>query len=117
MSYGKNLGWKIEYSEEVAEDLRKLGRPAQQRIKKFLEKLLVECGNPKERGEPYRGNLAGCWKYRAGNYRLICKILDGEVIVLCVLMASHRSKSYAQKSIEDLLKRISELKAESLRDS
>lgn len=109
MNYGRNSGWTIEYSEEVVEDLRALGKPAQMRIRKYLHKLRDECSDPRERGESYRGNLAGFWKYRIGPYRLLCQILDGEVVILCVLMASHRSRSYSVSSIEDLMKRVRRL--------
>ena len=50
MSCGKNLNWKIEFDAGFARDLKKLGRPAQQRIKKYLDKLQAECESPKERG-------------------------------------------------------------------
>ena len=50
MSYGKNLGWIIKFDEGFANDLKKLGRPVQLRIKKYLDKLQREFSSPKDRG-------------------------------------------------------------------
>ncbi len=30
------------------------------------------------------GNLAGLWRYRVGDYRIICDILDEELVVLAL---------------------------------
>lgn len=70
---------------------------------------MSECADPRERGEPLRANLAGLWKYRVGDYRLLCQISDGQIILLSLLMAAHRSQSYSERSIEELLKRANEL--------
>ncbi len=113
MNYGRSSGWQIKYDEGFADDLRKLGKPAQLRIKKYIDKLQAECSDPRERGEPLRGNLVGFWKYRAGDYRLLCQIIDGEVVILCLLAATHRSRSYSHKSIDELLKRALELQKKS----
>ena len=109
MSYGKNLVWKIEFDEGFAQDLKALGKPVQQRVKKYLDKLQAECSNPKERGEPLRANLSGFWKYRVGNYRLLCQIVDDRVMILHMLAARHRSRSCSDKSVDDLIKRALEL--------
>lgn len=109
MNYGPSLGWRIEFDEGFADDLKKVGHADLVRIKKFLDKLQIECSDPRQRGEPYSANLAGFWKYRIGSYRLICKIENKEVVILCAIMAAHRSKSYSDKSLEDLFKRALEI--------
>ncbi len=109
MNFGKSSDWTIKFDEGFAEDLRSLGHDAQIRIKKYLDKLTAECSDPRERGEPYRSNLAGYWKYRVGNYRLICTVSDEGTVTLYAIAASHRSNSYSAKSIKELLKRASEL--------
>jgi mRNA interferase RelE/StbE len=104
------LSWKIEFDAGFAKDLKKLGRPAQQRIKKYLDKLQSECANPKERGKPLKANLSGFWKYRVGDYRLLCQIVDGEVILLYAMVAAHRSRSYSDRHVDELIKRATDLK-------
>ena len=39
------------------------------------------------------GNLAGLWRYRVGNWRIICKILDDE-LVITVIRVAHRRDVY-----------------------
>ena len=109
MNYGKSSDWTIKFDAGFADDLRRLGKPVQQRIRKYLEKLQRDCSNPRERGEPLKANLAGFWKYRVGDYRLLCQIIDNELVVLCMLAAVHRSRSYSDKSIEALMNRALEL--------
>lgn len=103
------MAWIITYDESVADDLKKLGHTAQVRIKKYLDKLSDECRHPKERGEPYRNELHGFWKYRVGDYRIISVIENKEITVLAIMMVAHRSKSYSDKSLNDLLARSEEL--------
>ena len=109
MNYGNSLAWKIVFDEKFADDLAALGKPAQIQIKKYLDKLCSDCSHPKQRGEPMRYNLAGLWRYRVGDYRLICQITEGEVVMLGMLMVAHRRESYSGQSIDDLLKRAIEL--------
>lgn len=105
------MDWITTYDEAVANDLKKLGHTAQIRIKKYLDKLSAECHHPKDRGEPYRNELHGFWKYRVGDYRIVSVIEDGEITILAIMMVAHRSKSYSDKSIQDLLSRSEELEA------
>lgn len=109
MNFGKSSDWAIKFDDGFADDLRGLGHEAQTRIKKYIDKLKAECSDPRERGEPYRSNLAGFWKYRVGSYRLICTVSDEGSVTLFAIAASHRSNSYSAKSIKELLKRASEL--------
>lgn len=111
MSYGRNSVWQIRFDEGFAQDLKALGQPVQLRIKKYLDKLQADCSDPRERGEPLRANLAGFWKYRVGDYRLICELIDGQVVILCLLAATHRSRSYSNKNVDELIKRALELQS------
>lgn len=44
-------------------------------------------------GKSLKGNKAGLWRYRIGNYRLICEIIDNKLIIL-VLTVGHRREIY-----------------------
>ena len=109
MNSGKNLDWTVKFDAGFANDLKKLGRSDQVRIKKYLDKLKAQCSDPRQRGEPLVANLSGFWRYRIGNYRLICQIIDGEIVILCLIATVHRSKSYSNKSVDELLKRVLDL--------
>lgn len=74
--------WKIEFAGSVAKTLGKLDKPNGKRIMKFLrERVAID---PKAVGEPLKGNLAPMWRYRVGDYRIICDIVDESVKVLVV---------------------------------
>ncbi len=42
------------------------------------------------------GNLSEFWKYRVGDYRLICRIQDEKLIVV-VVKVGHRREVYKNK--------------------
>lgn len=85
--------WQIEYAEKAARELLKIDRQAAKRIKKYLDERIATDEDPRRFGEPLAENLAGLWKYRIGDYRVIVEIQDERVVVL-VLRVGHRSKVY-----------------------
>ena len=58
-----------------------------------MQKSLVTLPDPRLLGEPLVGQRKGTWRYRVGDYRIICKVLDGELMVL-VLEIGHRREVY-----------------------
>ena len=84
--------WKVEFSDKADKQLLSLDKPVRERIRNFI-KNLQELPNPRMRGEPLTGNLSDFWKYRIGDYRLICRIGDNEFVVL-VVKIGHRSEVY-----------------------
>ena len=88
------MAWKIELSATAARELDKLDPPQTKRIVKFLSERLAPLENPRTIGQALRGSLLGeFWKYRVGDYRLICKIEDDRVLVL-ILRIGHRRDIY-----------------------
>lgn len=88
------MAWEIELSIQVDRDLSKLDPPQRTRILKFLDQRLAPLDNPRSIGQALHGSRLGeFWKYRVGDYRLICKIEDDRLIVL-VLRVGLRSEIY-----------------------
>jgi len=88
------LAWTIEFRAKAEKQLEKLHRKDAQRIIGFLEERLAKHDNPRSLGEPLQGSLlGGYWRYRVGDYRIICDIQDGKLIVL-VVDIGHRSSVY-----------------------
>ena len=75
--------------------LRKMDRQAARRIKGELEEI-AELEDPRSRGKALTGNLAGVWRYRVGDYRILCDIDDGRLVVLVVDVA-HRREVYKRR--------------------
>lgn len=85
--------WTIEFDKAAKKELAKLDKSTADRILKFLEERIATDENPRRFGEALTENLAGLWKYRVGDYRVIVEIQDAIIIVL-VLRIGHRSKVY-----------------------
>jgi len=61
---------------------------------KFLSERVARVENPRSLGKPLQGSRFGeFWRYRVGDYRLICKIEDERLLVL-VLRIGHRKEIY-----------------------
>ena len=79
-----------DHKHNIAErQLRKLDRPVQRRILDWLNDRIEGCKNPRHFGEPLKGDHAGLWRYRVGDYRILCGIQDQKIIVL-VLTIGHK---------------------------
>ena len=87
------MAWTIEIDRDAVKDMKKLGKTAQRRIVRFLRKRIALSDDPRETGKPLRGRLSGLWRYRVGDYRVLCRILDQEFIVL-VIAVGHRKNIY-----------------------
>jgi mRNA interferase RelE/StbE len=89
------MAWKIELSLQADRELGKLDPPQRKRILKFLLERLVPLENPRSIGQALHGSLLGeFWKYRVGDYRLICKIEDDRRLLILVLRLGHRREVY-----------------------
>ena len=88
------MAWNVEFAETAARELAKLDTEHRNRILKFLRDRVAKLDNPPSIGKALRGPEFGeFWRYRAGDYRLICKIEDDRLLVL-VLRVGHRKEIY-----------------------
>jgi mRNA interferase RelE/StbE len=87
------LTWKITFEESAKKELLTLDRKAQAEIVQYLRNRIATDQDPRRFGDPLRKELAGLWKYRIGNYRVICEIQDEQITVL-IIRIGHRSKVY-----------------------
>jgi mRNA interferase RelE/StbE len=58
-----------------------------------VEQRLPGLPDPRYIGEPLAGPLKGIWRYRVGDYRILCRIRHGELIIL-VVEVGHRREVY-----------------------
>lgn len=88
------MAWRIEFDPAAVKELRKLDRPVQQRLLGFLRLRVAPLEDPRTIGEALAGERLGAfWKYRVGDWRLICDIQD-ERIVVRVLRLGYRREAY-----------------------
>lgn len=88
------MGWRIEFHPQAEKELSKLDRETARRILRFLRDRIAVLEDPRGLGEALRGPEAGrFWKYRLGDYRLICDIQDQRLTIL-VVDIGHRRDVY-----------------------
>jgi mRNA interferase RelE/StbE len=88
------LAWRVEFDPDAVKDLKKLDRQVQARILEFLRARLAPLENPREIGEALAGSkLGNYWKYRVGDWRIICDLQDKRIVVR-VLRVGNRREVY-----------------------
>jgi mRNA interferase RelE/StbE len=85
------MAWRIELSPVAQKGLRNLDGTVARRILKFLHERIAPLEDPRCIGEALKGSELGeFWKYRVGDYRIICAIEDGELLILVVRIGNRR---------------------------
>jgi len=88
------LGWRIEFHPQAEKELAKLDREVARKIIRFLRERVAQLEDPRSLGEALKGpELGRFWKYRMGDYRLICDIQDQRMTIL-VIRTGHRRDVY-----------------------
>lgn len=85
------MAWKIEYSETSRKQLRKLDKPIARRILDFMDARIAGLAEPRNIGHALTGPTAGSfWRYRVGDYRIICDIQDGALCILVIEIGNRK---------------------------
>jgi mRNA interferase RelE/StbE len=88
------LAWSVEFEAAAAKELSSLDRQSAKRITAFLRERVAPLEDPRTLGEALKGpRLGAFWKYRVGDFRIICAIEDGRLTVL-VVRIGHRREVY-----------------------
>lgn len=88
------MAWTIELDAKAKKQLGKIARADAIRIIAFLEERLLSTENPRQLGDALQGSKLGhLWRYRVGNYRILCDIQDERLVVL-VIEIGHRREVY-----------------------
>ncbi len=87
------MSWVYRFDERALKELKKLDRQAQKEIIAYLGDRVAGTGNPRRFGKALRADLSGLWRYRVGDYRILCQIQDRQLLVL-VISVGHRKNVY-----------------------
>ena len=87
------MAWKIDYTRTALEQFRKLDRQIARRLLDYMDQRIAILDDPRSMGKALTGPKGGLWRYRVGDFRLVCDINDKAVIIL-VLQVGHRSRIY-----------------------
>ncbi|MGC8503139.1 type II toxin-antitoxin system RelE family toxin [Desulfurella sp.] len=84
----------IEFEESAKKELTFLDKHVAKRIITFLKERIALSDNPRKLGKVLKGSKLGdFYRYRVGNYRIICKIEDNNFLVV-VIRVAHRKEVY-----------------------
>jgi len=87
------LAWKIEYADTALKQLKKLDKQTARRILDFMNERIADSTNPRSTGKALAGEMKGLWRYRSGDFRIICDIQD-EILHVLVLQIGNRRDIY-----------------------
>lgn len=85
--------YSVELSERFKKEFRKLDKYTQKMIRAWISKNLETTEDPRIHGKALKSNFSGQWRYRIGDYRLICMIIDEKLVILA-LTVGHRKDVY-----------------------
>lgn len=86
------MTWRVEFDVDAVKALKKMDRQFARRITTYLKEV-AQLSDPTARGKPLSANHAGLWRYRVGDYRVICQIEHDRLVIL-VLDAGKRETIY-----------------------
>lgn len=87
------MSYRVEYSKTALKQLQKMDRFDARLITAWIGKHLVDVDDPRIYGKGLTGNRSGEWRYRVGDYRILCVIKD-DALVVEVFSVGHRSEIY-----------------------
>ncbi len=90
------MSYSVETTSRFDKEFKKLDKYTQHMIKAWIDKNLEGCTDPHQYGKGLTANRSGQWRYRIGDYRLICQIEDDRLVILA-LNIGHRKEVYFGK--------------------
>lgn len=86
------MGYRVEFAPKAAKQFAKMDNVTKRRLQDYLLKLQT-FDDPRDSGKALQGSLAGLWRYRVGDYRILARIVDERLLILVVGL-DHRSSVY-----------------------
>ena len=88
------MAWRIEFEPRALKELESQDQQVQRRLLGFLRDRIALLKDPRDLGEALRGGEPGrFWKYRVGDWRLVCEIRD-QCVTVVVVRIGHRREVY-----------------------
>lgn len=86
------MACEVEYTATALRQLRKLDRATARRIVDYLDDV-ARLDDPRSHGKALVGDRSGIWRYRVGDYRILCELVDAELLIVA-LEVGHRAAIY-----------------------
>jgi mRNA interferase RelE/StbE len=89
----EHVFWKVTFNKKANKEFDKLDRPIQKKMTSYISNQLICNENPRQFGHALKGKLREFWRFRVGDYRLICYIEDSKKIIK-IMHVGHRKDIY-----------------------
>jgi mRNA interferase RelE/StbE len=93
---GQSLAWTVKFSTRAVKSLKRIDRPNQELILKFMTEKVAKNPDPISLAKKLSGNLGDFYRFRLGDYRIVCEVQNQELIIL-ILQIGHRQNIYQRK--------------------
>lgn len=87
------MAWNVELTTTAERQLRRLDRKWQGAILDYLEDEIAGLSDPRSRGKGLTGEKKGIWRYRVGDYSILCQIRDEQLLIVAITIG-HRKDVY-----------------------
>lgn len=87
------MAWTIKFTKTAEKQLQKIDKKWQNIILNYLENEISPLQNPKIRGKELLGDKGGIWRFRVGDYRILCDI-QNTICIILVITIGHRKEVY-----------------------
>ena len=85
------MAWIIKYAESASKQLKKLDKQTALRVLDYMDERVAVLDDPRSLGKNLKGPKIGeYWRYRVGDIRVICNIVDGQMMVLVIEVGNRR---------------------------
>ena len=85
------MAWIIKYAESASKQLKKLDKQTALRVLDYMDERVAAVDDPRTLGKNLKGPKIGeYWRYRVGDIRVICNIVDGQMMVLVIEIGNRR---------------------------
>jgi mRNA interferase RelE/StbE len=87
------VSWEYKLSEKAIKQFKKLDKQATKQIFSYLDERIIGTEDPRQSGKQLKGELNNIWRYRTGDYRILCQLQD-KVFIVLILEVGHRKNIY-----------------------
>ena len=85
------MAWIIKYTESSSKQLKKLDKQTALRVLDYMDERVAALDDPRSLGKNLKGPKIGeYWRYRVGDIRVICNIVDKQMMVLVIEIGNRR---------------------------
>ena len=90
------MAWRIELTDSARKTLKKIDPQVARRISTYLRERIATADKPRDLAKSLQGELRQYWRFRVGDYRLVCDIQD-DVLRVLVIRIAHRKHVYRRR--------------------